>query len=255
MNPIPAACRLLETSLTPFTFISDDTRGPIDGSFTLLAHAGSALRAGRLCVLITCYNDAAHWRASLRRFLGAESSGVAVIELSEVPGVGGDVETAATRAQVLIDYALAAAAKVAAAPGRRMGDENTEAAAWIGIDDVFGLVDNWGLAMGSSTLLALPAVIAKTSIIVSARASPGIDWAIDLGAGPLFSVGLREALCERALGGVLFVESLAMGGGDKGAQGRLRWMPKLNNIPTSSSSSSNNALFRITIDGSAVDGA
>lgn len=270
-SPYPAAARLLSSSLSEFTFVSDNTKGHFDASFSLLAHAGAAFRAGRACVLITCYGDAAHWRAALRRLLGAEdAAAIAVVNLCELfpkkiisSETFSEMSTAMMRARALIDGALAAAATENASylyVSSTVASSSSSASAsalasaptssWIGIDDIFGIVDAWGLAFGSATILALPAAAAEKSVYLTARAAPGINWSVDTGAGDLLGVGLRAAV-EDAATGTIFVETLVMAG-ERGAQGRLRWSRKKGG--PGGVAVSEEALFRVAIDGRVVDG-
>jgi hypothetical protein len=243
MSRISDSSRILAASVTECTFISDETEGPVDATFALLAHAGTSLEAGRLCTLLTCYGDVEHWRAALRRLLGPESDSIAVLSLSSAAAGVADGASPAARAQSLLDTAIRAA-EAAAGPKKAIPCNGR---AWFGIDDVFGFADAWGLSEGVDCVRALVEVARERNTCLSLRAAPDIDWMVDLGGGENLGASFRSIVAEIACG-TLVVDTISSGS----QGGRLRWL--------SSSSSQEQggllqttSLFKITIDGKAAD--
>ena len=105
---------------------------------------------------------------------------------------------------------------------------------------------------GAAALLALAATATATStaaaVQLTVRVAPGVDYALDTGAGEALGVGLRAALADAATG-VVRLEPFA--GGAKGAggpHGRLRW-----HAPASAAASSRAANARAATSATAAD--
>jgi hypothetical protein len=242
MSRISDSSRILAASVTACTFISDETDGPLDATFSLLAHASASLAAGRLCTLLTCYGDVEHWRAALRRLLGSESDSIAIVSLSSATAGVDDGASPAVRAQTLLDTAIRAA-EAAAGPEKAV---ICDGRAWLGIDDVLGFADAWGLSEGVDCVRALVQVARERNACLSLRAAPDIDWKVDLGGGDNLGASFRSIVAEMA-SGTLIVDTISSGS----QGGRLRWLSSSSSLEQGGLLTT--SLFKIAIDGKAVD--
>ena len=243
MTPTDASLHsLLSSSVSKFTFISDETDASVDGMFLILDHASRAISRGAPCCIVSAHGDAGHFRAALRRMLGDTSARASVLTARDaLPAAVAATATPSEAAARVI--AAAREAADAAADAGAGGPAAAPRRLWIGVDDVTALAEAGarGLGWGFDFVSAL---CAESDVDVSVRAPPGVDWAVERGGGPLLSVSFRMGL-GAAAAGVVRVQSLASGLA-RDVHGRVSW------VPAGVESATASALFKVAFDGHAV---